>query len=75
MSTPLYPSLCTPPVVELDASPPKSDPNVNLSYPPANSIVNKLTSMGLSVAMEKAPTTKQGWVVPPGLSVTRTLKH
>ena len=46
LSTPQY-SQCTPPVVELDASPPRSDVNINVSHPPANTIVNKLTSMGL----------------------------
>ena len=27
--------------------------------------------MGLSVAMGRVPTTKQGWEPPPGLSITR----
>ena len=58
LSTPQY----NPPVVELDDSPP----------PHTDSVVTRLTSMGLSVAtVEKVPPTKHGWVLPPGLSVTR----
>jgi len=70
LSTSQYSSQYNPPVIELDVSPPRSADLV--AQPPANSVVNKLTSMGLSVAMEKVPTTKHGWVLPPGLSVTRT---
>jgi len=70
LSTPQYSSQYNPPVIELDVSPPRSADLV--SQPPTNSVINKLTSMGLSVAMEKVPTTKHGWVLPPGLSVTRT---
>jgi hypothetical protein len=70
LSTPQYSSQYNPPVIELDVSPPRSADLV--SHPPTNSVVNKLTSMGLSVAMEKVPSTKHGWVLPPGLSVTRT---
>ena len=60
LSTPQYKPL----LVELDASP---------SPPPTDSVVTRLTSLGLSVAtVEKVPPhTKQGWVLPPGLSVTR----
>jgi len=35
-------------------------------------VVDKLSSLGVSVAREKVPPTKQGWVLPPGLSVTKT---
>lgn len=70
LSTPQYSSQYNPPVIELDVSPPRSADL--LAHPHTTSVVNKLTSMGLSVAMEKVPTTKHGWVLPPGLSVTRT---
>jgi len=70
LSAPQYSSQYNPPVIELDVSPPRSADLV--SQPPTNSVINKLTSMGLSVAMEKVPTAKHGWVLPPGLSVTRT---
>jgi len=70
LSAPQYSSKYNPPVIQLDVSPPRSADLV--SQQPTNSVINKLTSMGLSVAMEKVPTTKHGWVLPPGLSVTRT---
>eukprot|EP00092_Neocalanus_flemingeri_P026060 GFUD01028245.1.p1 GENE.GFUD01028245.1~~GFUD01028245.1.p1 ORF type:complete len:441 (+),score=110.97 GFUD01028245.1:68-1390(+) len=55
-----------PAVVEIDVSPPPSP----TSEP--NSVFNKLSSMGVTVAREKGPVTKHGWVLPPGLSVTKT---
>jgi len=70
LSTPQYSSQYNPPVIELDASPPSSADLV--SHTPDNSVIDRLTSMGLSVAMEKVPTANHGWVLPPGLSVTRT---
>eukprot|EP00092_Neocalanus_flemingeri_P040198 GFUD01043785.1.p1 GENE.GFUD01043785.1~~GFUD01043785.1.p1 ORF type:complete len:436 (-),score=108.22 GFUD01043785.1:276-1583(-) len=55
-----------PAVVEIDVSPPPS-PTTE-----PNSVFNKLSSMGVTVAREKVPVTKHGWVLPPGLSVTKT---
>ena len=72
LSTPQYSSKYNPPVVELDDSPPRPDQDFDAFLPPTtNSVVNKLTSLGVSVAMEKVATTKQGWELPPGLSITR----
>eukprot|EP00092_Neocalanus_flemingeri_P106858 GFUD01137112.1.p1 GENE.GFUD01137112.1~~GFUD01137112.1.p1 ORF type:complete len:444 (+),score=110.86 GFUD01137112.1:77-1408(+) len=72
LSTPQYSSQCLPPVVALDTSPP-ADQTYAIS--PPNSVVNKLTSMGVSVIREKVPSTKHGWVLPPGLSVTKTTSN
>lgn len=72
LSTPQYSSQCTPPVVDLDDSPPRPDQDLGAFLPPTtNSVVNKLTSLGVSVAIEKVPPTNQGWGLPPGLSITR----
>eukprot|EP00092_Neocalanus_flemingeri_P034213 GFUD01037209.1.p1 GENE.GFUD01037209.1~~GFUD01037209.1.p1 ORF type:complete len:428 (+),score=117.05 GFUD01037209.1:53-1336(+) len=54
-----------PAVVEIDVSPPPSP----TSEP--NSVFNKLSSMGVTIAKEKVPTTKHGWVLPPGISITK----
>jgi len=59
------------PVVEIDVSPPRSY-QASQPSPPSSSVVDKLSSLGVSVAREKVPPTKHGWVLPPGLSVTKT---
>merc|ERR1719186_2576946 len=59
------------PVVEIDVSPPRSY-QASQPSPPSSSVVDKLSSLGVSVAREKVPSTKHGWVLPPGLSVTKT---
>eukprot|EP00092_Neocalanus_flemingeri_P034214 GFUD01037210.1.p1 GENE.GFUD01037210.1~~GFUD01037210.1.p1 ORF type:complete len:420 (+),score=111.55 GFUD01037210.1:70-1329(+) len=54
-----------PAVVEIDVSPPPSP----TSEP--NSVFNKLSSLGVSIVKEKVPTTQHGWVLPPGISITK----
>jgi len=72
LSTPQYSSQCPPPVVDLDDSPPRPDQDLGAFLPPTtNSVVNKLTSLGVSVAIERVPPTNPGWGLPPGLSITR----
>ena len=70
LSTPQYSSQFLPPVVELDASPPRTDQAS--PHPQTSSVLSKLSSLGVSVAREKVSTTKHGWVLPPGISVTKT---
>ena len=70
LSAPQFSSQFLPPVVELDDSPPRSVQTCPISAP--SSVVSKLSSLGVSVAREKVATTKHGWVLPPGISVTKT---
>jgi len=40
---------------------------------PSHSAISKLTSLGVSIARERAPPpTRQGWALPPGISMSRT---
>jgi len=71
LSTPQYSSQFLPPVVELDASPPRTDQAS--PHPQTSSVLSKLSSLGVSVAREKVSTAKHGWVLPPGISVTKTI--
>jgi len=59
------------PVVEIDDSPPRSYQASQPSHPPSF-VVDKLSSLGVSVAKEKVPPIKHGWVIPQGLSITKT---
>eukprot|EP00092_Neocalanus_flemingeri_P037742 GFUD01041090.1.p1 GENE.GFUD01041090.1~~GFUD01041090.1.p1 ORF type:complete len:385 (+),score=137.30 GFUD01041090.1:453-1607(+) len=63
-----------PPVVEIDVSPPRSGQDCHSSLSPPSSVLNKLSSLGVSLERsEKVPTTlKHGWVLPPGLSIIKT---
>merc|ERR1719508_54078 len=59
------------PVVEIDVSPPRSY-QASQPSPPPSSVVDKLTSLGVSVAKEKVAPIKHAWFPPPGLSITKT---
>eukprot|EP00092_Neocalanus_flemingeri_P028075 GFUD01030482.1.p1 GENE.GFUD01030482.1~~GFUD01030482.1.p1 ORF type:complete len:698 (+),score=201.77 GFUD01030482.1:315-2096(+) len=65
-----FPSQFSSSIVELDGSLTRSNPAHPTS--PSGSVLNRLTSLGAPVAREKGPSTKHGWIAPPGLNVIQT---
>ena len=50
--------------------PPPPQPEQFLS--PPHSAISKLSSLGVSIARERAPPTRHDWVIPPGITMSRS---
>jgi len=53
-------------------SPVITPPQAEQSLSPSHSAITKLTSLGVSIVRERAPPTRHDWVLPPGITVSRT---